>query len=978
MRGLRFWLCVSLALCPAIAMADAVTIVGYALSYITSGALAGAALTAVSWAVVVGAALSYSNYQARKAKQKARDAWNSSLEDRLVMLSTVDGQRSRIYGRARNVDGVVFKATHGPENETYTLVIALAGHEIDSVEAIYFNDQSVSVDVDGYVQSAPYARSDLISATATYTLGEGPFAVEMPHPVASATAVYQGIDLEVELPVTVAGAVVSGTVPYLNGAASTTVIISYQWSKSPSKARVRWFMGGPGQDLSTYLIEDGASDQITSADKFSGMAAMIVNLTFDPDAYPNGVPTVTALIRGAKVYDPRTGLTAWSQNPALCARDWALHKYGGALTADLVDDASVIAAANACDVSTFFTMPADVIQAPLYTCNTVARTDQDPWSTFNEMIEAMAGKAGWPGGKLRMRAGIYSAPVASITEDWLSGAEGIQIVPEPPTDEAINIYRPTICNAFPVDADGYFDMRTAYVSAPAPEVRAEAYITLDGRELPQETTLTAVTDVWHAQHVCGVLLREARNSLTVTLPCNLRAFQLELFDVVMVTLPRYGWAAKTFEVLGWKFSITGGVTLTLKETTASIFQVDAGFSLIDATPNTNLPNPFLVPAITGLTARSGTDQLLLQSDGTIITRILVTWDAINDAAVIEGGEIHIRYGLATLDESQWQTVVVEGYETQTYLTGVEDARFYLIKARAANKLVRGAWSEQFLHYVVGKTEPPPDVTGFTVFENIDGKRQYWWSYPTKPADLKGFIVKYAPALGATSWSGMIPLFEGAPMEESKELSEPQDGEYTFAIKAVDTSGNESLNAYFINILLDGNRAGISVYMRRPFELAWPGIKIDCYVDGYILDAASTSTWETVGQITPTVDTLLLDGFGNVILDEFGVALTEETSGETVQLWDAWRTWRGISKSPITYVDETIDTESVKTARLRAAAWASSDPVAECQYSVDGTTWTDWAPIPIDEITLRYVRVRWTVYGVDPQLRRAQIALYTST
>ncbi len=43
-------------------------------------------------------------------------------------------------------------------------------------------------------------------------------------------------------------------------------------------------------------------------------------LEYDADAFPNGVPEVTAVVKGKKVYDPRTSTTAWSDNPALFKR----------------------------------------------------------------------------------------------------------------------------------------------------------------------------------------------------------------------------------------------------------------------------------------------------------------------------------------------------------------------------------------------------------------------------------------------------------------------------------------------------------------------------------------------------------------------------------------------------------------------------------------------------------------------------------
>ena len=74
-------------------------------------------------------------------------------------------------------------------------------------------------------------------------------------------------------------------------------------------------------------------------------------------------------------------------------------------------------------------------------------------------------------------------------------------------------------------------MRALFKSA---IVAAAAFISADGGDLPLEVELGGVTRAVQAQNICGVLMRENREGLTVTLPCNLRAFALEVFDVVDV------------------------------------------------------------------------------------------------------------------------------------------------------------------------------------------------------------------------------------------------------------------------------------------------------------------------------------------------------------------------------------------------------------------------------------------------------------
>jgi hypothetical protein len=65
-------------------------------------------LTAAINLSFAAATLSYGNHQRRKQQRAARDAFNSSVQDRLVMTATAQAARSRVYGRVRNVDGVVF------------------------------------------------------------------------------------------------------------------------------------------------------------------------------------------------------------------------------------------------------------------------------------------------------------------------------------------------------------------------------------------------------------------------------------------------------------------------------------------------------------------------------------------------------------------------------------------------------------------------------------------------------------------------------------------------------------------------------------------------------------------------------------------------------------------------------------------------------------------------------------------------------
>lgn len=82
----------------------------------------------------------------------------------------------------------------------------------------------------------------------------------------------------------------------------------------------------------------------------SGIAYTRMQLGWTPDLFPNGRPTVTVDCDGRKLYDPRTGSTAFSRNPALVLRDYLVNtRYGCRVPQDMIDDEAFAAAANVCD-----------------------------------------------------------------------------------------------------------------------------------------------------------------------------------------------------------------------------------------------------------------------------------------------------------------------------------------------------------------------------------------------------------------------------------------------------------------------------------------------------------------------------------------------------------------------------------------------------------------------------------------------------
>lgn len=662
---------------------------------VIAAAMYAAKVIAFKTLIAVVAVSAFNAYQQKKARAKSRAAYNASLEDRLVMTSTTDGDRSVIYGTARNVDGIVYKATSGEKSEFYTFVVALAGHEVESIEKVYFDDQEVSLNGDNYVTTEPFMQNKKKAKVenksgVVFSGGQATVVLDNTPVVGSISASLSGSgDTGSTLfnIVSVAGknVTISGAIP--DGTLADTVIMNYQYTDAKSKARVWKYTGAPGQNIGALLQSLGVGqtpvDPVGTNHKFSGMAALVVQLEYDQEAYVNGVPTFSALVKGKKIYDPRTDTVAWEHNPALIARDWATYRFGCAIPEDQIDDEMIILSANYCDILHTFETPLTSNERRMYSCGIVLKSGGSPMEGLNAIVESMAGKWVFSGGKLKVKAGMYTAPVADLDESWLSNTSSIDVNPGVSQQDLINIYRPSIA-----------DEAQNYIYAPAPEIRAEPYIADDGRELPMEVDLEGVTNTDHAQHVCSVLMRDLRQGLTVQLPCNLKAYPIEPLDVITLSLERYGFVEKEFEVLSKSFSQTQGVILYLKETTAIIFDPDAGFSDLDIAPNTKLPTPWIVSDITGFNVVSGG---ALLEDGSLVSRTVATWDQVADMAVLQSGKIEVQYKLAeeVLPEEGWNSWVEEGSAIQAVFIGLEINKVYIFRARAINSLgIRGDWTPQ--------------------------------------------------------------------------------------------------------------------------------------------------------------------------------------------------------------------------------------------------------------------------------------------
>jgi hypothetical protein len=804
-----------------------------AIVSIGAGAVTIATATIIAQGVFLLGSFALSSYQARKEKQKARDKYNAQQVDRLVSVSNTISARELVMGRVRKGGTVFFRTSTGQYNTTAVVHIALAGHEIDAVEQIYFNDQAITLDADGYVTSAPYYRPTTPSAFATIPAGST--SVELAHtPVSGSVALYraeyagtgeigseagsylvEGADA--------GGFTVSGTTVTLNTVNDRDIAVSYQYAVVGSWARVKVHLGTADQ-LAPVLSRALVPELVGENYRARGVAYLECIFFHNDSVYPNGVPNVTATVRGAKLYDPRTLTTAWSENPALQIRHVYQHANFGKATVSAEEDARFVAQANACDVSHGYVVNGVTETTQLFRANMVVPYGSPAWPVIEDLAQTMGGRVAWAGGELHLTAGVAGASVMALTDADLAT---IQRDGEQERQEPIHI------TAHQARADKFntvnlriWDAEQEYKQVALTPVQPAALVADDGGQvLAQEVTLPGVFYAPQAQHVAGIMLRDARDPLKVEAWFKLRAYPLELFDVVTLTLARFGWVAKEFMVLQREWDLErGAIKLSLKETAASIFTPDAAFLPQGYAANTGLPSPWTIDPPGALTVSSGTEELLLQGDGTIVTRVRVTWPAIADGRITQDGFVEVQW--ASASSQTWQSVQpVDGSNTSVHILGIADGQGILVRARTRTPLAVSDWGGQKSHVVVGKSEPPADVGTFA----ITG-RSLSWTTAAADVDLAGAEIRFNYG-NNLAWGSATPLHSGvlAASPWMPPLMPP--GLITLLIKNIDTSGNYSVSAAVIVANLGDVLTDNIVETYDDAASGFAGTKTNCTVSG---------------------------------------------------------------------------------------------------------------------------------------------------
>lgn len=710
-------------------------------------------------------------------------------------------------------------------------------------------------------------------------------------------------------------------------------VTSQSWN---SKIRIKKVLGTDDQAADPDLLAE--SNQITSAFRGRGVAYLYVRYEYDQDAFPNGLPLVTAVVKGKKVYDPRTTTTAYSNNAALCVRDFITSAYG--LSDDQIDDTVFSAAANICDENV--TLAGGGTEKK-YTINGITRADINYGDVLGDMMTACAGSLFWGAGKWKLTVGDYTAPTKTLTLDDLRGP--INLATRVNLRDQFNIVKGT-----------FNDASERWIVTDYPEVRGSTFVTEDGgQETSLDLRLPYTTSSATAQRLAKLTLYRGREQMTFTADFGLNAFDVEVGEIISLTNDRYGWTEKEFEVVGWSFGTGDGgalaVSLTLRETSESAFDWTAEeIELIQN--NTNLPSPFSTIEV-GLSVSA---ELRIANEQVVGALIM---DVTSASPFADRFEVQFKKSTDT----EW-TMAGQATGNRFEAIGVSDGLFD-IRARSVSVFgARGPFNTIAGFYATLFESPPETVTNFAA--NVVGNTLHLSWTPVGDLDLSHYKVRYSPLTSGASYQNAIDVIKKISRPANSITLPSKTG--TYFIKAVDKLGNPSEAA--ASVLVQTNVAdldNLNVVETLTEHPAFTGAK----------DTVVLLSDETGAYITLNTSTLFDDVTGNF---DDATGLFDGGGGSTVAPSGTYQfsNYIDLGTKYVSRVQAGLDVDFLDYANTFDSAAGLFDE-REGNFDGDATqfdtistrtqvsftdddpagspTWSDWQDFFVGDIAARALRFR---------------------
>lgn len=486
-------------------------------------------------------------------------------------------------------------------------------------------------------------------------------------------------------------------------------------------------------------------------------------------------------------------------------------------------------------------------------------------------------------------------------------------------------------------------------------INLDAPVTLDG----SASTLTLVTADGALE--TREVVPGTGSSSTVTVASAFTAAPEA--DCIWI-LSRLTAEAQKFRVLGIGEEETGAVYSVV-----ALRHYDSKYDFIEQNKPLSLPDfgslPNLLgppPTPTGLVLA---EALYLTNARTIQSRVTASWESAPANSGVARYEVKYRIGVS----GNWNTI--ETQDTTVEIQNLNDGEVLYIGVRSINHLgIRSTSSVISALSVVGKSAPPSNVTGFTVSRS-ENTLNFTWNHITD-IDRSYYEIRRGEA-----WPSALPV--GTSSANAFSVDEPRGG--TFLIKAIDSTGNESVSATSV-VIADGTSIS-NVSTHSEDTGGWNGTKTNC--TSYSLSATASwgdittwsgfTSWSLGGARTGVLqdDTLADAVYVSETIDLGANTKCQVTLNISVGALNGSVTWNDLTQ---TWVN-TTQPWPVYGGEIALSFSTAIESNVQIQTSTNGTTWSEPVNYVSGMYTGRYFRFVVTMRTTDPDLRAYLYGLQAS-
>ena len=694
------------------------------------------------------------------------------------------------------------------------------------------------------------------------------------------------------------------------------------WSEWEDICNIRFYNGASDQAVCTRLATDDSD--FNQLMRYS--AYLYIQLTYSGERWM-GLPNITVVNSGLKIYNPITRITETTSNPALIAYDFMTRpstRGGMGLNTSLIDKHRLSDSIDYCTSAG-------------WTANMPIIEDQYAGDNLSLILSHFRGSVIQSSTQFHVlyKDTRYESTVMALTDaDVVDGSITI-------TQSDIGNRPNTIRVKYLSAADNYILKDYVFTDA---EALAE-----DGDYREIEVQLPGLNTMGPVKRMAYYLLERARNQRTVSMIGSRRTIALEAMDLVTLTHDMPMWTDMPMRVVSSNPNFET-MTCELQLLEESTWFYNATYEdEIETLFETSLPYPdTIVPSVIIDPSQDVTEEVY-NYRGRSYTRLYIDFDPPDNYPWFDYARVYVKIGDGGFVH---KTISAGDY----MLDPVEEGQTYEIRFQSVN--IFGVRQRPFANCytvkrtIVGRTAVPSNLASMSA--TVSGDCVSIYADPVNDPDVEYYEVR----LGTTFVGG---IFIQSNKQPNIRLVGVRPGTHTFWMSPV-------------RLAADGTR----IYSATPVSASCtvyrpPWLDTPRY-DNWTWDFNGVGTHDNTEHTLygGTDDALKCSHTNGVLTGTYTSSENDFTESKTVRVWGDFdtvfvntaSTFAGVAGTTATFDDLSASTLSFDEIFGSRAAGQLS---ATLQYSTDDVNYYDVNRFEIlcAEITARYIRI--VVSITDPTL-----------